>query len=136
MLDLAIRGTLLLVLAFVGAILLRRASAAARHLLWASALAGLLVLPAITRLGPAVSVTVPAGIVAPVAPHDDAPAALAPARVDDPAPAIAEPAITVVRTRTHDVHMRSRVRAHASVHVDALSAPEAAPEPEAAPDAP
>jgi beta-lactamase regulating signal transducer with metallopeptidase domain len=114
MLDLVIRGTLLLVLAFVGAIALRRASAAARHLLWASTLAGLLILPAVTRLGPAVPVTMPAAFVAPVAPHVDVPSALAPDRADiaDPAPAIAEQAITVTRSRTRShTHPRSRARA-------------------------
>jgi hypothetical protein len=59
MLDLAIRGTLILVFAFAAAGVMRRASAAARHLLWASALTGLLVLPAVVRLGPAVQVPVP-----------------------------------------------------------------------------
>jgi beta-lactamase regulating signal transducer with metallopeptidase domain len=98
MLDLALRGTLILVFAFAAAGVMRRASAAARHLLWASALAGLLVLPAVVRLGPAVQVPVPmltsATTVAP---------ALAPVFAPDP-----EPAITVVRTRTH-----TRVRTHA-----------------------
>jgi beta-lactamase regulating signal transducer with metallopeptidase domain len=105
MLDLVIRGTLILVFAFAAAGVMRRASAAARHLLWASALAGLLVLPAVVRLGPAVDVPVPVlASTTTIAPEAE-PAALA-----EPAPA-AEPEVTVVRTRTH-----TRVRSHEHVH--------------------
>jgi carboxyl-terminal processing protease len=45
LLDAALRGTALLALAGVLALLLRRASASARHLLWALTVAGLLALP-------------------------------------------------------------------------------------------
>jgi beta-lactamase regulating signal transducer with metallopeptidase domain len=105
MLDLVIRGTLILVFAFAAAGVMRRASAAARHLLWASALAGLLVLPAVVRLGPAVQVPVPVLASTTTIAPDPEPAALA-----EPAPA-AEPEVTVVRTRTH-----TRVRSHEHVH--------------------
>ena len=105
MLDLAMRGTLILVFAFAAAGVMRRASAAARHLLWASALAGLLVLPAVVRLGPAVHVPVPVLASTTTIAPDPEPAALA-----EPAPA-AEPEVTVVRTRTH-----TRVRSHEHVH--------------------
>jgi bla regulator protein BlaR1 len=107
MLDLAIRGTLILVFAFAAAGVMRRASAAARHLLWASALTGLLVLPAVVRLGPAVQVPVPVlASTAALAP-DAAPVVIAEA-----APA-AEPEVTVVRTRTH-TRVRSREHVHRS----------------------
>ncbi|HTA73933.1 MAG TPA: M56 family metallopeptidase [Gemmatimonadaceae bacterium] len=105
MLDLVIRGTLILVFAFAAAGVMRRASAAARHLLWASALAGLLVLPAVVRLGPAVHVPVPMLVSAATPAPDPEPAALA-----EPTPA-AEPEFTVVRTRTH-----TRVRSHEHMH--------------------
>jgi hypothetical protein len=93
MLDLAIRGTLILVFAFAAAGVMRRASAAARHLLWASALTGLLVLPAVVRLGPAVQVPVPVPVLASTtALAPDA----APVVIAEAAPA-AEPEVTVVR---------------------------------------
>jgi beta-lactamase regulating signal transducer with metallopeptidase domain len=122
MLDLMIRGTLLLVLAFAGAIVLRRASAAARHLLWASSLAGLLVLPAVTRLGPAVPVTVPAGFVAPAAPV----LAAAPVRADLVEPALTEEPVTVVRAHTR-THVRTHRRTHAAAQAPTVAA--AAPTP-------
>jgi beta-lactamase regulating signal transducer with metallopeptidase domain len=115
MLDLVIRGTLILVFAFAAAGVMRRASAAARHLLWASALAGLLVLPAVVRLGPVVQVPVPVLASTTTLAPDPEPAALA-----EPAPA-AEPEVTVVRTRTH-----TRVRSHEHVH--RTTTPVAAPE--------
>lgn len=46
------RGTVLLVLAAVAALALRRASAATRHMVWALALAGMLALPALTLAAP------------------------------------------------------------------------------------
>jgi beta-lactamase regulating signal transducer with metallopeptidase domain len=46
------RGTVLLVLAAVAALALRRASAATRHLVWALALVGMLALPALTLAAP------------------------------------------------------------------------------------
>ena len=46
------RGTVLLVLAALAALALRRASAAARHLAWALALGGMLALPALTLAAP------------------------------------------------------------------------------------
>jgi beta-lactamase regulating signal transducer with metallopeptidase domain len=57
--DLAVKGTLLLVLAFAAAALLRRCSAATRHLNWQLALAGLLALPLVAAVTPRVAV--PAG---------------------------------------------------------------------------
>jgi bla regulator protein blaR1 len=59
-LDVCVRATILLGLAGVAAVVLQRASAAARHLLWASTLSGLLVLPALYLLVPALPVAVPA----------------------------------------------------------------------------
>ena len=113
MLDLAIRGTLILVFAFAAAGVMRRASAAARHLLWASALTGLLVLPAVVRLGPAVHVPVPMLASAATSAPDPEPAALA-----EPMPA-ATPEVWVVSTRTH-----THVRVHA--HLARSAAPVAA----------
>ena len=52
LLDLSLQGTLLLVLASAVSLLLRRASAAARHLVWVLALGGLLVLPLLGILVP------------------------------------------------------------------------------------
>ena len=69
--DLAVKGTLLLVLAFGAAALLRRSSAAARHLHWQLALAGLLALPLLAAVTPRVAV--PAGPLAAL--FDSAPAA-------------------------------------------------------------
>ena len=105
MLDLAIRGTLILVVAFVAAGLMRRASAAARHLLWASALAGLLVLPAVVRLGPAVQVPVP------MLATTSAPA-LAPVAESGPTFELA-PTAPGPRVRVHS-HTHTRVRTHVS----------------------
>src|SRR5215472_5116432 len=105
MLDLAIRGTLILMFAFAAAGLMRRASAAARHLLWASTLAGLLVLPAAVRLGPAVQVPVPmlAAPAAPVAAPVLAPASapVFPPTEAGPTSALAPRARVRSRTHTH-----------------------------------
>lgn len=62
MLDLAVRATVLLGAAFLVVAVLRRASAAARHLVWATALGGLVILPAVPRIIPTwtLSVAVPA----------------------------------------------------------------------------
>jgi beta-lactamase regulating signal transducer with metallopeptidase domain len=65
-LDLAVRATVLLGAAFLVVAGLRRASAAARHLVWAIALGGLVILPAVARIIPtwALSVSMPAWVVA------------------------------------------------------------------------
>ncbi|HEX5011491.1 MAG TPA: M56 family metallopeptidase [Planctomycetota bacterium] len=76
--DLAVKGTLLLVLAFGAAALLRRSSAAARHLHWQLALAGLLALPLLAAVTPRVAV--PAGPLAALL--DSAPPAAAAAPRD------------------------------------------------------
>src|SRR5581483_5836805 len=119
MLDLAIRGTLILVIAFAAAGLMRRASAAARHLLWASTLAGLLLLPGMVRLGPSLQVQVP--MLAPTA---------APAPTPDPTPAPAPTVAPVVApdvevyVATPQVHVRAHSRAHMRTRIDAApSAP-------------
>lgn len=52
LLDLVLQGTLLLLLAGGVSLLLRRASAASRHLVWLLALGGLLVLPLLSILMP------------------------------------------------------------------------------------
>ena len=52
-LDLTLKGTAILLAAFVAALLLRRASAARRHLAWSLALYSLLALPALTLVLPA-----------------------------------------------------------------------------------
>jgi beta-lactamase regulating signal transducer with metallopeptidase domain len=52
LLDSAIKGVLILALGGAAAVLLRRASAAARHLAWAIALGGLCLLPALAVIGP------------------------------------------------------------------------------------
>jgi beta-lactamase regulating signal transducer with metallopeptidase domain len=110
MLDLAIRGTLILVFAFAAAGVMRRASAAARHLLWASTLAGLLVLPAVVRFSPAVQVTVP--MLAPATP------ALAPVAYVAASPPPA------ARARVHS-RTRTRVRTHTTVASSMSTAPSA-----------
>lgn len=60
MIDACIRATLLLSLAFACAAVLRHSSAAARHLVWASTLSGLLALPLISLVAPSLRITVPA----------------------------------------------------------------------------
>jgi len=109
MLDLAIRGTLILVFAFAAAGVMRKASAAARHLLWASALAGLLVLPAVIRLGPALRVPVPM-LAAEPAPSVVVVRDGSESEIPVAEPEIAGPEVAVVRTRAH-------VRSHARMHV-------------------
>ncbi len=87
LIDLAVKGTILLLLACAGALLLRRASSAARHLHWQLALAGLAALPLAAVLSPRVAVPVGPlsawladGAAAPAT--DAANATLAPARSD------------------------------------------------------
>jgi beta-lactamase regulating signal transducer with metallopeptidase domain len=58
LLTFAIRGTVLLLAAWIATRLLRRASAATRHLVWTSAIAGVLLLPLLTVLVPAWDVPV------------------------------------------------------------------------------
>jgi|GEM_PF-5852525 len=72
-LDLAVKGTLLLLAAFAVALLLRRSSAAARHLHWQLALSGLLALPLLAAVTPRIAVPVGplAALLAPV--RDNAP---------------------------------------------------------------
>jgi beta-lactamase regulating signal transducer with metallopeptidase domain len=53
LLDLSIRGTALLLLAFFAAIILSRSAAAGRHLIWLMSMIGLLLLPLLTALLPA-----------------------------------------------------------------------------------
>jgi beta-lactamase regulating signal transducer with metallopeptidase domain len=55
----ALRGSVLLLAAGAATLLLRRASAAARHLVWALAFAGLLALPVLPALLPALEVPLP-----------------------------------------------------------------------------
>jgi beta-lactamase regulating signal transducer with metallopeptidase domain len=63
-----LRATLLLTLACLAATTLRRSSAAARHLVWAATLTGLLALPLFALLVPSVPVTMPRAVdVTPVA---------------------------------------------------------------------
>jgi len=123
MLDLAIRGTLILVFAFAAAGLMRRTSAAARHLLWASTLAGLLVLPAAVRLGPSVQVPVPmlTASAASAAPALAPVADLGPTSEFAPTTA---PEVTVVR---QGARLRSHTRARARTRVSAAPAPIVAP---------
>jgi beta-lactamase regulating signal transducer with metallopeptidase domain len=115
MLDLALRATVLLLIAFAAASVLRRASAAARHLVWASTLVGLLVLPAAVWLGPSLRVTVP-GLVS-AAPASVPALVAASAAAPDPAPApiVAPDQITVVHTH---VRARARTRARVTAPVD------------------
>src|SRR5262245_61462826 len=52
MIDILVRATVLLVIVAVAALVLRRRSAALRHLLWSLAIAGLMVLPVLTSVVP------------------------------------------------------------------------------------
>ncbi|HEV2734385.1 MAG TPA: M56 family metallopeptidase, partial [Longimicrobiaceae bacterium] len=58
----ALRGSVLLLAAGAATLLLRRASAAARHLVWALAFAGLLALPVLPALLPALEVPLPRAV--------------------------------------------------------------------------
>jgi beta-lactamase regulating signal transducer with metallopeptidase domain len=58
LLDVSLRGSLLLLFAWVATRLLRRGSAALRHLIWASALGSMLLLPMLAALIPAIHVRV------------------------------------------------------------------------------
>jgi beta-lactamase regulating signal transducer with metallopeptidase domain len=81
LIDCVAKATLLLLLGFALSLLWRRSSAAQRHLLWVCTLASLLVLPAMMRALPGWGVLPAAKTiqVAPPAPANDRPAALAPA---------------------------------------------------------
>ncbi|HKE90805.1 MAG TPA: M56 family metallopeptidase [Gemmatimonadales bacterium] len=76
-LDILIKATLLIVLALLVRVVWHRAAAATRHLLWALALGGILVLPIAERIGPAwhilpvarTAMPLPAENAAPVAPN-------------------------------------------------------------------
>ncbi len=57
-LDLAVKGTLVLLVGFIAALCLRRAPAAARHLAWCATFAALLLLPAVALWSPALAVPV------------------------------------------------------------------------------
>ena len=59
LLDFALRATVVLSGAWVATKLLRRASAATRHLIWTAAIAGVLVLPLLGRTLPAWNVPTP-----------------------------------------------------------------------------
>ncbi|MBW3572241.1 MAG: M56 family metallopeptidase, partial [Gemmatimonadetes bacterium] len=86
LLDAAVRGTLILLVALGAAALMRRTSASARHLVWLAALAALLLLPFARGLVPEWRVLpVPALVVAPSA-ADAAPVSAA-ATIDAAAPA-------------------------------------------------
>ncbi|HYT91569.1 MAG TPA: hypothetical protein VEL76_22845, partial [Gemmataceae bacterium] len=52
LLETAVKGTVILAIACVAALALRRASAAVRHLVWVSALVSLLALPVLSLVGP------------------------------------------------------------------------------------
>src|ERR1039458_496923 len=66
-LDLAVRGTIVLAVAFVAAYALGRASAAVRHLVWTAAFAALLLLPAAIGWGPKLAVRALPAVTGPVA---------------------------------------------------------------------
>ncbi|MCI0536298.1 MAG: hypothetical protein L0Z50_13845, partial [Verrucomicrobiales bacterium] len=65
LLDSALKGAVLLALAAVAAFALRKASAAARHLVWLLAVVALLVLPVLSGLLPAWQVLPPHWAVVP-----------------------------------------------------------------------
>ena len=58
LIDLAIKSTAILSLAFLAAFAMRRASASARYAMWTCALACLLLLPAALRIGPRISLPI------------------------------------------------------------------------------
>jgi carboxyl-terminal processing protease len=90
--DAAVKGTALLLVALALAVCLRRASSAARHLLWASALGGLLVLPVLSACLPRWAV--PATARAEAAPEGFV------ALPDAPAPAAGQPVLVASRGAT------------------------------------
>lgn len=60
--DAAVRGAIVLLVALVVSLLLRRRSAAARHLVWVGAILVQLVLPVFARWGPRWDVAVPIAV--------------------------------------------------------------------------
>ena len=60
--DAAVRGVLLLLVTGLVSLALWRASAAVRHLVWTTALVGLLALPAVRAVVPTIEVATPAGL--------------------------------------------------------------------------
>ncbi|HTR77682.1 MAG TPA: hypothetical protein VMH39_06215, partial [Gemmatimonadaceae bacterium] len=64
--GLVVRGTLLLLVGLGGARVLRRAPAHVRHLMWLSVIAGVLLLPALARVGPIRVSMLPAASAAPM----------------------------------------------------------------------
>jgi beta-lactamase regulating signal transducer with metallopeptidase domain len=61
-LDVCLKATVLLAVAFIASAMLRRSSAAVRHLVWASALSGLLALPFLSFAGPSLTIRVPGAV--------------------------------------------------------------------------
>jgi len=102
-LELALKGVVVLSAAAVAARLLRRAPASTRHLVWATALCGLVVLPFATSLVPRVPLTVPAWL-ASATPDVATTTAAAPAadRVQRPVPFA--PAVRATTTRSQSPH--------------------------------
>jgi beta-lactamase regulating signal transducer with metallopeptidase domain len=126
MLDLTIRGTLLLVAAMLVVASLRRAPAAARHLVWATALAGLLVIPALPAVMPTWTVGVPAmalprvaSVGIPMAPRAVAPIPVA------PVPAWSTDRIVVERTaeRARSEGGAARAERESAVTVESAAVP-------------
>ncbi len=85
LLDLAVRATVVLLLAWIAASLLRRASAATRHLVWSAAIAGVLALPLLGAALPAwrVRLMPPASAPEPVAQRRELPRATLPPSQDN-----------------------------------------------------
>ena len=79
--ELTLKATIVLACATGASVALRRASAATRHLVWAGALAAVLVMPAVRLLVPRIAVAVPMpGVTGIAADPPAAPAAGAAAR--------------------------------------------------------
>lgn len=122
----AVKGTLIFLLAFFVVGLLRRASAATRHAVWTLALAAALVLPVlfvvlpgwqvpVLPASPSVALDVPVAPVAPLAPR--APAASWVSPPTPPSPPVASRPSAAPKPERHPAEVHSDVEVRSDVHV-------------------